>query len=232
MAKIKYNWLPGRRTAILQMAKTWMMEVPARGTGWGIPSADMTELGTLTGQSDSILGQALSGERSPVITAECSRIFGLLTAKMQYIKERYFLSPPLLEEDYAALLLRAKDRSSTPVARPDALPDIALSFPGPGLLVATHSGPLNGRSSTDPRADEKVSLGFGFIGEGSAGTFIKLSEVPTDGSELPNKIITRRKTHQFDLGLCRGMKIYISACYMNGKNEEGPWSPIIEATIP
>jgi hypothetical protein len=45
-------------------------------------------------------------------------------------------------------------------------------------------------------------------------------------------MITKRKKHHFDLGAYRGMKMYVSACYMNAKNEEGPWSPVTEFTVP
>ncbi|MDR2483571.1 MAG: hypothetical protein LBD08_08085 [Treponema sp.] len=232
MAQRPYRWLPGRRTAILNMAKTWLAEIPTRGQPWNIPAADIQELTALTAAAETALTKALSGERSSIITAECEQAFGALIVKMQYLKERFFLTPPLADADYPALLLHSRDHTPTPVARPDAIPDVHFSFPAPGQAESTHRGPLNGRASTDPRADEKVCSAFGFIGEGGGGPFIKLSEIPAAGAELPNRIITKRKKHHFDLGQYRGMKMYVSYCYMNSKNEEGPWSPVFEFTVP
>lgn len=228
-----HHWLHGGRAAILNMAKTWLAEIPVRGQSWNIPAADIQELTALTAAADTALTKALSGERSPIITAECEQTFAALITKMQYLKERFFLTPPLADADYPALLLRSRDRVPTPIARPDAIPDVHFSFPAPGQAESTHRGPLNGRASSDPRADERVCYAFGFIGEGGAGgPFIKLSEVPATGAELPNRIITRRKKHHFDLGQYRGMKMYVSYCCINSKNEEGPWSPVFEFTVP
>jgi hypothetical protein len=228
----QYHWLPDDRAGILNMAKTWIAEINSRGQGWGIPAADIAELGTAYADAQAALAKAMTGERSPVITAECERTFNALKAKMRYIKERYFLSPPLVEDDYAALLLHSRDRNPTPVARPNAVPNVNFSFPVPGQAESSHRGPLNGQASADPRADEKICYAFGFMGEGNPGLWIKLSEVPAKGRELPNRIITKRKKHYFDLGDCRGMKFYVSCCYMNTKNEEGTWSPVEEFTIP
>jgi hypothetical protein len=232
MAPQLYHWLPGRRAAVLNMAQTWIAEIQNRGETWNVPAEAAQELAALSAAAETALSRALSGERSPIITAECERVFGALKSRMQFIKERCFLSPPLSEEDYPALLLRPRDRTPSPIARPDAIPDVNFSFPAPGQVESVHRGPLNGHSSTDPRADEKVCCAFGFTGEGNPGAFIKLSDIPAGGAELPNRIITRRKKHRFDLGQCRGMKMYVSCCYANSKNEEGPWSPVTEFTIP
>ena len=232
MAAHTYHWLHGGRSAILAMAKTWSAEIQSRGQSWGVPGADRQELDARCAEAEPVLAKARSGERSPIITAECERVFGALKSKMQYIKERYFLTPPLADEDYPALLLRQRDRTPTPVARPDAIPDVNFGFPAPGQVESTHRGPLSGQASTDTRADEKVCCAFGFTGEGNPGVFIKLAEAPSGGAELPNRIVTKRKKHHFDLGQCRGMKMYVSCCYVNSKNEEGPWSPVAEFMIP
>jgi hypothetical protein len=231
MARVLHHWIPVKRIDQLAMGKAWLFQIGKRGANWGIPQAETGELGSLIAQAEAILIQASSDERSPIVTTECNRIFGALITKMQYIKERYFRSPPLTGEDYTALLLRSRTRSSVPLARPDAIPDLVVSFPGRGQLRVSNRGPLNGRSSADPSVDEKLCIAFGFIGEGNTGMFIKLSQVPINGSELPNRLITKRKHHQLDLDFCQGMQTYLSGCYMNSKNEEGPWSPLINITI-
>ncbi|MDR2808441.1 MAG: hypothetical protein LBB43_05455 [Spirochaetaceae bacterium] len=229
---MKHRWLPTKRVEQVNMARVWTEIGTARGASLGIPDKDITELGGLTTQAETCLDHVLSGERSPISIAECNRVFSTLIAKMQYIKERFFLSPPLVDEDYSALLLRMPNRNYSPIAQPDAVPSITVSFPAPGQVVLNHRGPLNGKASNDPRADEKVCIGFGFIGEGSAGSFIKMTEVPTSGSELPNRITSKRKNLQIDFDLCRGMMLYLSACYMNAKDEPGPWGPVSAVTVP
>jgi hypothetical protein len=75
-------------------------------------------------------------------------------------------------------------------------------------------------------------LAFGLMGEGGAGNYIKIAEVPVSGALLPKRIYNKRKHLPLDFGLYRGMALYYAACYMNPSLEEGPWSPVEQITVP
>ncbi|MDR1567019.1 MAG: hypothetical protein LBS48_07040, partial [Treponema sp.] len=58
---------------------------------WGVPEAECTALANLTAEADRIPTLAMSGERTPVITAQCREAFNALAEKMRFLKNRYFL---------------------------------------------------------------------------------------------------------------------------------------------
>ncbi|MDR2633011.1 MAG: hypothetical protein LBC51_05225 [Treponema sp.] len=96
------GWLPGRRAALLVMAKTWGDVLPDKGPVWGIPATD--------------------------ITAQCREAFEVLVEKMRYIKARHFFSPPLTERYFAALLLNKPGASSSEIPAPVSQPTETNKF--------------------------------------------------------------------------------------------------------
>jgi hypothetical protein len=65
------DWLPTRREAQLAMAQNWVTVLGNQsGNPWNIPTADVTELQSLTSSAQILLEQAQSSARTPVITAE------------------------------------------------------------------------------------------------------------------------------------------------------------------
>ncbi|MDR0376289.1 MAG: hypothetical protein LBH70_00680, partial [Spirochaetaceae bacterium] len=60
------GWFPGKRADQIIMAKTWRGVLPDKGTAWGVPAADITELEALTTAADEALLHAAGSDRSPV----------------------------------------------------------------------------------------------------------------------------------------------------------------------
>ncbi|MDR2795829.1 MAG: hypothetical protein LBB47_03860 [Spirochaetaceae bacterium] len=54
------DWLPSARSAQLEKAKNWNAILAVKGTVWGVPAADVTELLTLTTVAQELPDQAMS----------------------------------------------------------------------------------------------------------------------------------------------------------------------------
>jgi hypothetical protein len=91
---VKTDWLPGKRTDQLAMAKNWSAILTAKGTQWQIT-------------------RAMAAERNAVTTARCNEAFGGLTKLMRKIKSRKFFVPPLDDADLVSLGLKPKDLVKT-----------------------------------------------------------------------------------------------------------------------
>jgi hypothetical protein len=223
-------WLPGSRTDQVAMAKTWLMVTAVKGTEWGIPPADITELGTLTEGADTILFQAKSSMRSKIITAQCREAFEAMIEKMRFIKARWFLTPPLTPADYAALLLREHAQPS-PILDPKAQPTADLVFPGIHLVELRRIRPVDW-SVVDPRADYGVRIHWGLAGEPTEMHRFRVIGTPKTGRDLPNSLFTRRKNERFDLDGESGNRVYFCLKYENPSGEEGSFGPMLTAVIP
>jgi len=114
MTKKKVPWLPNKRADQLVMANRWVQVLAGKATAWGVPPADVTSLGNLTGEAEGALELINSGEDTKAVRAKCRSDFKLLEAKMRYIKRHYFLQPPLTDEDMASLGLPLADTINTP----------------------------------------------------------------------------------------------------------------------
>ena len=232
------NWFPGRREQQLAMAEDWVDALGTKATIWNVPSAEVTELTTLTSAAGTALTRAMSSNRTPVITAECKTAFEALAGKMRFIKSRYLLSPPLTDADLISLELKPKDTAKTPVPPPSGQAEADISRPGVHLLEL-HFRPVAGSPPDPRRADYGYRIYWGILPPGGAaveaatGGKRELMKAPASGDELPHSKFTRRKKELFDFAQeDSGKTVYFCIRYENAKGESGPWGPIFSSVIP
>jgi hypothetical protein len=230
------NWLPGTRTGQVGMAQIWVTVVGTRGSGWGIPQPLMTALAAAALDADTILRTAGSGDRSPIITTECQRLFGILVEQMRFIKDRYFKKPPLEEEDFTALLLNVPDTTRTPRKTPRAQKTAEIRRSGAAMLMLLYKYAEGTEILADPHSDIRLQVRHGLLpppGVEPEGT--DLTKVPTTPEELPIVFATKRRR---DIVNCNpkdsGKTAYFAIRIENetGENGYGPWCPIFHAVVP
>lgn len=232
MAKTS-DWYPGGRNAQLVMARTWVtvLREDTAGAGsaavkkyeaWGIPAAVFTEFVTLFAAAEETLRTAQEKEtRTEVSNAACRAAFTAMGDSMRNIKRRWFLSPPLTEQDLISLGLRAHDKKPTPAGAPTAriLPEVIR------------------------RGQASLTIRFEYV-EGNAGDsankarrlYYKVvpqgGEPPATPDDLPKSEPANRSTEtiRFDYG-DSGKLVYLAVQLENGKLK-GPFGPMISAVIP
>jgi hypothetical protein len=120
------------------MAKTWVTVAGTNKTAWGIPPAEISELGDLRSDAADALEKAMSTDRTPTITARCKAAFEALVAKMRFFKSHYFLQPPLTDADLISLGLKPKDKTRTDIPAPVDLPGLEITNWAPHTLGFRH----------------------------------------------------------------------------------------------
>jgi hypothetical protein len=225
------EWLPGSREEQLAMAKNWLMVLGEYETPpWGIPLADITELGGLTASADSMLAYAMSAERTHAVTVACKAAFEALVAKMRFFKNHYFLVPPLTPVDLARLGLKERD-PGTPIPAPESQPEADLTFPGIHLVELRNIRPVGG-PPPDPRGDYGVRIHYGLTGAPTEAHRFRVTEAPKTGKDLPSSRFTRRKKERFDFDGESGNTVYFCLKYENPTGDEGSYGPMLSAVIP
>jgi hypothetical protein len=228
------NWLPGDREGQLNMAKVWYSVVQSRGGTWGIPPQTMTDLQTAANDAEIVLQTAQSSDRTPAITTECQRLFGELVAKMRFIKDRYFKTPPLVDEDYTALLLKVPDTTRSPRGTPKAQMTAEIGRSGTAMLILHYKYAEGTESLADPHTDIRYQVRYGVLpppGIPPAGK--DLTKVPTEPEELPIVFSTKRKKDIINFDPAdSGKTAYFDIRIENGVDAYGPWCPIFHAIVP
>jgi hypothetical protein len=232
---ISHDWMPGRRAEIIAMSKVWYTVLYKNSQKWKIPDEVEKYLEGLTEKAQDALNDAMSAGRNAVITAKCTMAFDALTAKMRFIKDRYFKEPPLQESDFVELLLKPKDKTPTPV--PTAQAEADVTYQGPAMLML-HMRPLAG-TSLDGRSDYGYRVYYGVLPHGGAtveeatGPHRYLMKAAVHGNELPHSRFVRRRKELFIFSPEDSGK---TACfcirYENSKGQTGPWGPVFSAVIP
>ncbi|MDR3234300.1 MAG: hypothetical protein LBT46_11670 [Planctomycetaceae bacterium] len=238
------NWLPGKREAQLAMVGNWTFVIGnTNPPPWGIPATDVSDLQNLYGEAITALQTAQNTEqRTPFVTAQCKAAFEALTAKMRYIKSRYFLTPPLTDPDLVSLELKPKDTTHTPIPVPVNQPGIEMTKWAPHTLgfrrfTATNLG--GGES------DYGIRVYYALVAPGAITTTEKpsatrlaaevyiLSAPPQTPADLPNSFFTRRYNDLLELPPeASGKTCYLAARFENSKGQSGPWGTMIQAVIP
>ena len=191
------HWLPGRRDDQLFMAKNWETVLAAKAAGWNVPPAEVAGLGTLAADAEAALTLAKSGERTRIITAQCKDAFDALTAKMRFIKQRWFLQPPLTDAELVSLLLSPHDTIKTEVFVPRLEAEGDVRFPDYGIIEVTNIRARGDMGAEDKRAYRGVRIYYGLTGTPTPQDLFRLSEAPIAGYQLPHSIWTQRKSHRF-----------------------------------
>jgi hypothetical protein len=236
--RIRDTWLPSGRKNQLVMAKKWAGVLKTRGAEWNIPPAEVTELTTLTAAADTALTEAQSSKRTSALTAKCKTAFEALAEKMRSVNNQYFLSPPLMDVDFATLDLKSRDTNHSPVSSPTSRAEADVSRSGAHQLEL-HLRPASGSPLDSRRSDYGYRIYYGVLplrGSRSpvdAEAKRELIQVPTTGNDLPFSKFTHRQKEVFDfVQEDSGKTAYFCVRYENAKGESGPWGSIFSAVIP
>lgn len=233
------DWLPRRREELIGMAKKWVQVLGTRAQDWGIPPGEVSALSSLTTAADTVLAQAMSSERTAVITAQCKTAFEGLTEKMRFIKNRYFFSPPLEAADFVLLSLQPPNTEKpAPIPVPRGQAEADITRPGVHLLEL-HLRPVPDTAADPYWGDYGYRIYWGILPPGGAavdgatGPKRELMKAPASGRELPHSRFTHRKKDRFDFDQeDSGKTVYFCIQYENAKGEEGPWGPLFSSIIP
>jgi hypothetical protein len=215
------------------MARNWISIInnPVSPPNWGIPPVQMTEFVTLYDTADTVLQKAENDtERTMVVTAQCNAAFIALTEKIRFIKNHYFLLPPLTEADLVSLGLKPADTTRSPIPPPDAEVLASIGFVDAHLLEVRDIRPRQAHS-TDPRSDYAVDIHIGIVG-GVGPYAIDAPPDPAQGGRLPFARTTRRRRERVDLEGNSGKTAWFSLAYRSPSNQIGPFCPPFSAIIP
>jgi hypothetical protein len=212
------------------MAKNWVAVLSAHADEW-VQMGAVEELGILAGAAADALTLAQSSDRTAVITAKCKAAFEALTAKMRDMKKRYFLQPPLKDEDLISLELSPPDTTLTAIPPPTAQVEADITFPGIHLIELKKIRAVAG-AEPDKRSDYGVRIFWGLGGAASATDKFRVTDTPKSGHDLPHSQFTRRHRELFDFDGESGNTIYFCLRYENPKGQAGPFGPILKAVIP
>jgi hypothetical protein len=229
------DWFPGNREKQILMAKGWGHELSSSTPPpFGVPQTEVDSLGTLTTQAEKSLEQAQSGERTPVIIAQCRDDFKWLEEKMRFIKSHYFIG--LTDAEFASLSLQPRKEPS-PIPPPEGFPEADVSYPGVHTLEL-HLRPVAGQPPFTMRSSYGYRIYWGIMPPGGAtveaatGEKRELMKPPVSGKELPHSRWTRRRKERFSFDGDSGKTVYFCIRYENGKGEVGGFGPIFQAVIP
>jgi hypothetical protein len=233
------DWLPHKREEQIALSKDWqVILVAAKVTAWNIPATEVTALKNLTTAAETALALAQSSSRTIIVTAQCKTAFAALVEKMRFFKSRYFVTPPLIDADYASLQLKPRDTTRTPVPPPVAQAEADVSYSAQHTLEL-HLRPVPNTPPDPHHADYGFRVYFGILPTGGASVEAALSpkreltKAPISGEELPHSHFTRRRRERLDFAQeDRGKTIYFCVRYENAKGEPGPWGPLFSAVIP
>jgi hypothetical protein len=233
------DWLPRKRDEQINFSKLWQTVITAaKAAAWGIPTAEVTALKTLTTAAEAALAANQPPARSTLTAKQCDVAFQALTDKMRFLKAHYFLLPPLTETDIVSLGLKPKDTKPTPVPPPAAQAEAEISyFAAHQLELHLHREP---DAPPDPHdSDYGYRIYYGIYPPGGASLEAATSEkrellkIPATGKELPHSRFTRRHIERFDFEQeDSGKTAYFSIRFENAKGEPGPWGPVFHAVIP
>ena len=231
------DWLPRPRTEQLAMAKNWNDTLTVKAAAWGIPTATVDNLESLTAAAIGALDLAMSSARNAVINQQVRTAFGALTDCMRYIKRRHFFMPPLSEADWVSLGLRLPDTTPTTIGPPTTVVTAEISYPHKNAL-ALFIAPVSGHSYDD-RADWGFRVYYGVLphaGDVTEEMIIErqyLRRQPQNPEELTQSHFTHRKHDTIEFPYDNsGKQCFICIRYENGKGDAGPWGPMVSSYIP
>jgi hypothetical protein len=223
------------------MAKNWLTVLAVKATAWKVPEPDVTALTGLTGDAQSALNKAMSADRTKVITEHCRAAFAAMIEKMCFIKSRWFLQPPLLDEDLVSLGLSVPDTTPTNHEAPKAVAEADVTWPSVHVLELQIKA-VAGSPVDPPGTDAGFRVYYGIMPPGGASPETamsfrrELASVPEGGKDLPHSTFTRRHKIRFDFDESdSGKRAYFCIVIENSKGGfqgVGPWGPLFSAIIP
>jgi hypothetical protein len=216
------DWLPRARAAILAKANKWIEVCALKKAAWRIPETALLGLISYRDAAAATLEVVTNAStRTLVDTARCKTAFEELEACMRDFKRRYFLSPPLSEEDFVSLGLRPHDKHPTPSGVPTAQVRAKPYYAGLHVmgmrLLYVFGDPKD-------RANKAYQIWYRVVEPG---------ETPPDRPEQLDKLFaTPRKKDVIDFGFSdSGKTVYFAVRVENG-NKVGPWGPMESRRVP
>ncbi|MHC6204531.1 hypothetical protein ACYULU_15230 [Breznakiellaceae bacterium SP9] len=217
----KKDWLPGKKTARLAMAKNWAETFAIKAAGWGIPETEVTAFNGFVAAAEAALSATTSASRGPVATEACREAFGVLIATMRFIKDRYLKVPPLTNEDLVGLELTPKDQTHSRIGPSKSRPGFE-SKPMDVCRISIHIWDEATGEKRRPYGMNGGILSYGF-GDSPLATRKELNRAALI-TKSPY-ILTVDEEY-------RGKLISMAMCWQTASGEQGPWSEIQSAMIP
>jgi hypothetical protein len=216
------------------MAKVWVSTLKSKASAWGVPPEEENALTSATAEGDQILQAARSADRTPIITTECQRLFGKMTEKMRFIKDRYFKKPPLQDEDFTALLLNPPNPVRTRRGIPKAQMTAQIGRSGAAMLILIYKYAEGTEGLADPHTDIRRQVRYGLLPPpGTARIGKELDKIPEEPEELPIVFATKRRKDILNFDPAdSGKTAFFAIRLENGNGEYGPWCPMFHAIIP
>jgi hypothetical protein len=138
-------------------------------------------------------------------------------------------------EDLKNMGIPPIDPTRTPVPPPEAQPEADLTFPGIHTVELRNIRTVAGTGGGDPRSDWGVRIHYGILDPANPTGRHRIPAPPLTGEDLPHSTFTHKRKHRFDFDGDSGRTVYFSLKYENakgGEKGEGPYGPILSATIP
>jgi hypothetical protein len=183
----------------------------------------MTELEAAATAAETALATAQTETtRTPVATAACRTAFHEMTGLMRDTKNRYFLTPPLIDPtDYVSLGLKPHDRTHTLSGTPTAQVTIETYLVGRhelGVKIVYVTG-----DPTDP-ANKGYRIWYSVIASGETP--------PAAPENLYTSFYTKRKKDLIEFDFGDSGKTAFFAVQIENEGKKGPWGPMVQALIP
>ncbi|MDR1095141.1 MAG: hypothetical protein LBL31_01985, partial [Spirochaetaceae bacterium] len=187
-------------------------------TLWGIPGVALTEFAGVKDAAQAALALVKDkSTRTPVTVARCKAAFDALKAFMRDFKRRYFLCPPLTDEDLVSLGLKPHAKHHTPVKPPETAPEFSIVQMGPGAIGIVYWDGEKGKKGSKPEGVE------------GARVYYCVSDVPiTDQRKLPFSEWATKCPHIIRFPEAdRGKWVYIALKWeIRKEHGESPWSRV------
>jgi hypothetical protein len=90
-------------------------------------------------------------------------VFGVLVEKLRFIKDRCFKMPPLVDEDYTALLLKVPDITRSPQGTPKAQMTAEIGRSGTAMLILHYQYAEGAEVLADPHIDVRYQVCYGVL---------------------------------------------------------------------
>jgi hypothetical protein len=219
------RWLPPSYEEQLAMAKKWVVVLDSKGDLWLVPVTAAGTLATLTGISEAALTLTRDKmSRTHLQVVACKKAFADLTACMEDIKNRYFLSPPLTAADRSLLELPDADGQRTPIGTPEGAMRVGIRHnAGNQVSFICDEDPDSKADKPKVRANHQV--GYELVDSGAEGLSL-------DPDTFGHTITSRSQTILVDLPPgSSGKKIRAAGRYLNPTNTPGHWGTIVETVV-
>jgi hypothetical protein len=204
------------------MSLVWSDVLENKGDSWGIPAGQVSTLDTrMVALQSAIAAIENNATRTPVSIAHCKVSLDALVTHMRYLKNHYFLTPPLTAEDLISLGLKPADGTRTPSEAPTTRPEaeIALAL----RQVTVHFRDEGSESRAKPKGAHACEIAWSL-----------LDEPPASIADLIRTVTDTKTPHTFSFDETdRRKTMYLCLRWVGPvTGREGPWSEIYNATVP